>query len=233
VSNLLAQAALTAVARRPGRVPLGHWAVWERSMSRGYLGERLVRRRLRRSGWDALESPLVVAGIGLAGAMAVLGARRNGRGRSVREGALYGGRLLPLPRRCAVRAGRRAVFAVDVTTWPRCDAERSPERGSDYHPSRHSAGRPIIAGWAFRWVAQLGFGRDAWTAPVDARRLHPLEVTDQTAAAQIRALLGRLDANGRVPLFVFDGGYDSAQLTLDLAEERVAVLVRLRSDRCL
>jgi pimeloyl-ACP methyl ester carboxylesterase len=51
----------------------------------------LVRRRLRRSGWDALESPLVVAGIGLAGAMAMLGARRNGRGRSIREGALYGG----------------------------------------------------------------------------------------------------------------------------------------------
>jgi DDE superfamily endonuclease len=124
------------------------------------------------------------------------------------------------------------VFAVDVTTWPRCDAECSPERGYYYHPSRHSAGQPIIAGWAFQWIAQLGFERDSWTAPVDARRLHPLEDTDHTAAAQIRALLGRLDANGRVPLFVFDGGYDSAQLTLDLAEERVAVLVRLRSDRC-
>jgi hypothetical protein len=108
------------------------------------------------------------------------------------------------------------VFAVDVTTWPRCDAECSPERGYDDHPSRHSAGQPIIAGWAFPWIAQLGFERDAWTAPVDARRLHPLEDTDQTAAAQIRALLGRLDASGRVPLFVFDGGYDSAQLTLDL-----------------
>jgi hypothetical protein len=32
------------------------------------------------------------------------------------------------------------VFAVDVTTWPRCDAECSPERGSYDHPSRHSAG---------------------------------------------------------------------------------------------
>jgi DDE superfamily endonuclease len=27
------------------------------------------------------------------------------------------------------------VFAVDVTTWPRCDAECSPERGYYYHPS--------------------------------------------------------------------------------------------------
>jgi pimeloyl-ACP methyl ester carboxylesterase len=73
------------------------------------LGERLVRRRLRPSGWDAVESPLVLAGIGLAGAMAALGrrverqdghvrsmgpvrARRGGgRGRAVREGSLYGG----------------------------------------------------------------------------------------------------------------------------------------------
>ncbi len=124
------------------------------------------------------------------------------------------------------------VFAVDVTTWPRCDAECSPERGYYYHPSRHSAGQPIIAGWAFQWIAQLGFERDSWTAPVDARRLHPLDDTDQTAAGQIRALVGRLDAGGRMPLFVLDGGYDSAQLTLDLADVPAAVLVRLRSDRC-
>jgi hypothetical protein len=125
------------------------------------------------------------------------------------------------------------VFAVDVTTWPRCDAECSPERGYYYHPSRHSAGQPIIAGWAFQWIAQVSFDRDSWTAPVDAQRLHPLDDTDQTAAGQIRRLLGRLPAGGSVPLFVFDGGYDSAQLTLDLVEQRVAVLVRLRSDRCL
>jgi hypothetical protein len=124
------------------------------------------------------------------------------------------------------------VFAVDVTTWPRCDAECSPERGYYYHPSRHSAGQPIIAGWAFQWICQLSFARDSWTAPVDAQRLHPLDDTDQTAAGQIRALVGRLDAGARMPLFVFDGGYDSAQLTLDLADVPAAVLVRLRSDRC-
>jgi DDE superfamily endonuclease len=59
-----------------------------------------------------------------------------------------------------------------------------------------------------------------------------LEDTDRTAAGQVRALLERLDVGGRVPLFVFDGGYDSAQLSLDLTEAPVAVLVRLRSDRC-
>jgi hypothetical protein len=133
---------------------------------------------------------------------------------------------------CVLPAADPPVFAVDVTTWPRCDAECSPERGYYYHPSRHSAGQPIIAGWAYQWICQLSFERDSWTAPVDARRLHPLEDTDQTAAAQILALLARLPASEAVPLFVFDGGYDSAQLTLDLADAPAAVLVRLRSDRC-
>jgi hypothetical protein len=98
-----------------------------------------------------------------------------------------------------------------------------PWLGSLHHPSRHSAGQPIVAGWAFQWICQLGFDRDSRTAPVDAHRLHPLDDADQTAA-QVRELLSRLDPGGTVPLVVFDAGYDSAQLTLDLATERAAVL---------
>jgi hypothetical protein len=54
----------------------------------------------------------------------------------------------------------------------------------------------------------------------------------QTNPRGAKRPLSRLDAGERVPLFAFDGGYDSAQLTLDLAEEQVAGLVRLRSDCC-
>ncbi len=43
---------------------------------------------------------------------------------------------------CHPLAGGLPIYAVDVTTWPRCDAECSPERGLYYHPSRHSAGQP-------------------------------------------------------------------------------------------
>jgi hypothetical protein len=67
---------------------------------------------------------------------------------------------------------------------------------------------------------------------VDAARLRPPDDTDHTAAVQIRALLGRLPATSQPPLFVFDAGYDSAQLSLDLADAGGAVLVRLRSGRC-
>ncbi len=39
------------------------------------------------------------------------------------------------------------VYAVDASTWDRCDAECSPERGFHYSASKHSAGQPIVAGW--------------------------------------------------------------------------------------
>jgi hypothetical protein len=74
VSNLLVQAALTAVvARRPSRGAARALGGLGALQVAGYLGERLVRRRLRPSGWDAVESPLVAVGIGLAAAMAALG----------------------------------------------------------------------------------------------------------------------------------------------------------------
>ena len=127
--------------------------------------------------------------------------------------------------------GGQPIYAVDVSTWPRCDAEASPERGFYYHPSRHSAGQPIVAGWAYQWIAQLGFARDSWTAPVDARRLRPRDNANQVAVAQVRALLQRLPAS-QAPLFVFDAGYDPVQLGQGLAGTGAAILVRLRAGRC-
>jgi hypothetical protein len=47
------------------------------AMIGGYLGEALVRRRLRPSGYDRVESPLIIAAIGLSGAMAALGLWRR------------------------------------------------------------------------------------------------------------------------------------------------------------
>ena len=79
VSMLATQAALTAVAaRRPSRRVATALGGLGATLVAGYLGERLVRQRLRPSGWDAVESPLLLAAIGLAAAMAGLG-RRGGR----------------------------------------------------------------------------------------------------------------------------------------------------------
>jgi DDE superfamily endonuclease len=124
-----------------------------------------------------------------------------------------------------------SIYAVDVSVWPRCDAEASPERGYYYHPSRHSAGQPIVAGWAYQLVAQLGFERDSWVAPVDARRVKPPQNTDEVAAEQVRALVQRLPEPEVLPIFVFDAGYDPVKLQRTLEGCPVRILVRLHSNR--
>jgi hypothetical protein len=92
-----------------------------------------------------------------------------------------------------------------------------------------------VAGWAYQWIAQLSLARDSardsWTAPIDARRIHPTANTNQAAVSQIRDLV-RMLPGGPSPLFVFDAGYDPVQLSLGLIDTRAAILVRLRSGRC-
>ncbi len=123
------------------------------------------------------------------------------------------------------------VYAVDISPWPRCDAESSPGRSYLYHPSRHSAGQPIVAGWAYQLVAGLSFSRDSWTTPVDARRVEPHEDADQVAAEQVRDLVDRLPERDDAPLFIFDAGYDPVRLQVELGECAAQILVRLNSAR--
>jgi hypothetical protein len=127
------------------------------------------------------------------------------------------------------------IYALDTSVWPRDDAETSPGRGHYFSSSRQSAGQPIVTGWSYAWLAQLSFTHDSWTAPLDVQRVPAGGDAHAVAAAQICELLEHLPADGPVPLCVFDAGYDPVTLAQELAEldgARVAVLVRLRSDRC-
>jgi hypothetical protein len=126
------------------------------------------------------------------------------------------------------------VYAVDVSVWPRCDAEASPERGYYYHPSRHSAGQPIVAGWAYQFIARLNFVRESWTAPVDVERVRPAQDANEMAAEQVKAFLRRSSSpeEGATPLFVFDAGYDPVKVQQGLkGSPPCQILVRLRAGR--
>lgn len=73
---LVAQALATAaVIRQPNRAAECVLGGLGAAMVAGYLAERLVRRRLLPSGWDAVETPIVTAGMSLAAVMAFLGLR--------------------------------------------------------------------------------------------------------------------------------------------------------------
>jgi hypothetical protein len=137
-------------------------------------------------------------------------------------------------RRLLVAAAPRdwpLVFAIDASTWARCDAETSPSRGFYHSASRHSAGQPIVAGWSYQWVSQLSWSNDSWSAPLDAMRLTPGADATTATVGQIRRLLVLLPKDREVALFVFDAGYDGIALGHELAGERVEVLVRIRDDR--
>ncbi|HET6921181.1 MAG TPA: NF041680 family putative transposase [Jiangellaceae bacterium] len=123
------------------------------------------------------------------------------------------------------------VFAVDASTWDRCDAETSPERGFYYSASKHSAGQPIVAGWSYQWITQLDWAPDSWTAPLDAMRIAPSADATTATIEQVRRLVGLLGDDGDVPMFVFDAGYDPIALGAGLADTRAQVLVRISSGR--
>jgi hypothetical protein len=157
------------------------------------------------------------------------------RGWGSTYGALRRGRITEAAVRdllAAVRpAGWPAVFAVDASSWARCDAECSPERGYYHHPSRHSNGQPIVAGWSYQWIAGLSWAPDSWTAPLDVARLSPADNPTDATLVQVRSLVERLGPDGPLPLFVFDAGYDPIALGAGLADARAAICVRIRGDR--
>ena len=132
-----------------------------------------------------------------------------------------------------------AVFAVDASTWDRCDAETSPDRGFYYSASKHSNGQPIVAGWSYQWITQLDWAPDSWTAPVDARRITPRDDAVAVTIDQISGLVELLDNTTTTtnddarpaPMFVFDAGYDPVALTVGLADTQAQILVRISPKR--
>lgn len=127
------------------------------------------------------------------------------------------------------------IFGVDSTTFPRPNAECSPDRGLHYAPCRCDGDRKVVPGWEFQWITALEWGRSSWTQPVDARRLSQGSCPVLSTAEQIRDLTRRLDTQpgqGRpVPLFVLDQGYAAAALTHALDDLPVQTLVRIAGDR--
>jgi hypothetical protein len=128
------------------------------------------------------------------------------------------------------------MFGIDSTTFPRPNAECSPDRGLHYAPCRCDGDRKVVPGWVFQWVMGLEWGSSSWTLPVDARRLPEGSCPVASTADQIRDLAGRLSrredtASRAAPLFILDQGYAAAALTHALDGLKVQTLVCIKGDR--
>lgn len=140
---------------------------------------------------------------------------------------------LVLPR----AASGQLRLAIDVSPWPRPDAETSAERCHCYRECRCDGLRKTIPGWPYSVVVVLESGRSSWTAVLDAQRLRPDDDATAVSAAQLREICDRLTAagawsHGDPPvLIVMDSGYDAIRLAFLLADLPVQVCARVRSDR--
>jgi hypothetical protein len=128
------------------------------------------------------------------------------------------------------------MFGVDATTYPRPNAECSPDRGLHYAPCRCDGDRKVVPGWQFQWVMGLEWGSSSWTLPVDARRLPQGSCPVTVTAQQIRDLAVRVPARSEsaarpAPLFVMDQGYAASALTHAVGDTEVQLLVRIAGDR--
>jgi hypothetical protein len=93
-------------------------------------------------------------------------------------------------------------LAVDVSAWPRPDAECSADRCHAHRPCRCDGIRQTIPGWPYSILAALESGRSSWTALLDARRLRPHEDATELTAEQIRELVARLGQAGHGMLMI-------------------------------
>jgi hypothetical protein len=62
------------------------------------------------------------------------------------------------------------------------------------------AGKPIVAGWNYSWLARLNWTRDSWTAPIDVVRIGPHGDTARAIAKQITNVGRRLHLDPAHPV---------------------------------
>jgi hypothetical protein len=133
----------------------------------------------------------------------------------------------------------RIRLAVDVTPWPRPDANTAPDRSFCDTYGRGRDQHLMVPGWPYSIVAALETGRTSWTAVLDAVRLAPGADVAAVTTEQIRELVHRLLAAGQWQtgdpdiLVVLDAGYDAPRIAFLLADLPVEILGRMRSDRVL
>ena len=134
------------------------------------------------------------------------------------------------------------MFAVDASTWPRCDAEPVPNGGTTTRrPNiRRTADRSRLV-LSVDHATGLG-GRlldrtDGRTTYPGGQRHHhrdrrPGQRPDpRLHHSRIHAQPGRDHTAAAIPIFVFDAGYDPIALTHELGDLAATIVVRIRDDR--
>jgi hypothetical protein len=128
------------------------------------------------------------------------------------------------------RLGRRELWVLDGSLWPRPAAKTSPERtwGRFVTGGRPESG--IVGGWEYQWLVRVPESSGSWALPLEVARRDLAAGTATTLAIrQLRAALAARPPEAPRPLLLLDSHYDVVELIA--AGVRVDVLARLAANR--
>lgn len=131
----------------------------------------------------------------------------------------------------------RPLWIIDATTWPRPDAETSPQRTWSHRANRGVPQHGLIPGWEFHWLVEAPTLSGSWILPLAVTRRAPNSGRPTALALeQLEQALALLDEGDPWPISVLDSGYGLEELLCgvrpaDPARLHVSVLVRLNRRR--
>ena len=127
-------------------------------------------------------------------------------------------------------SGRRELWVLDGTLWPRPAAKTSPERTWGRFVTGGTPESGIIGGWEYQWLAAIPEASGSWVLPLEVARRDLAAGTATTLAiGQLRAALAARPAEAPRPLLLLDSHYDVGELIA--AGVRVDLLARLAANR--
>jgi hypothetical protein len=134
--------------------------------------------------------------------------------------ALADGRLCTAAlRRLCVRSlpagapGRRELWALDGTTWPRPAAKTSRARTVCRFVTHGQPQEGIVPGWEYQVLAAIPEDQGSWGLPLDLARRDPVAGTPtQLAVRQVRRCLALRLAGAPRPVVVLDSHYRVQEL---------------------
>lgn len=129
------------------------------------------------------------------------------------------------------------VFPIDESAWPRPDAPTLKDRGFVHSASAAIDGAGIVIGHSYSVLAYVAEPESSWTLPVSTRRVSTSSSAVRVGVEQIQELCRLCADKAGLKVITADGRYGNHRFLgafpREITTGRLALLVRLRSDRVL
>jgi hypothetical protein len=128
------------------------------------------------------------------------------------------------------------LLALDLSAWPRPDAETLADRQYVHSSTQDVTGRDVVVGQPYSllgWVAQPG---QSWTLPLRVARISSDQTEVAAGVSQVQAFCqarGQAALEQALHVVVADGRYGNHHFFAPLRGSGCALLARLRCDRVL